>query len=85
MLLSHLSPETITQINLEDEEDEYDDLHGATDVCLSRQCQATISGARCPQLLQLSWRVSAEISFVSIVYIAFINCQLGMKKVTALN
>ncbi|XP_026212136.1 shootin-1 [Anabas testudineus] len=43
MLLSHLSPETITQINLEDEEEEYSDIHAAREVCLSLQCQSTIS------------------------------------------
>ncbi|GLD62689.1 shootin-1, partial [Lates japonicus] len=44
MLLSHLSPETITEINLEDEEEEDgEDLHAASKVCLSPQCHATVS------------------------------------------
>uniref|UniRef100_A0A4W6EBM8 Shootin-1 n=1 Tax=Lates calcarifer TaxID=8187 RepID=A0A4W6EBM8_LATCA len=44
MMLSHLSPETITQINLEDEEEEDgEDLNAASKVCLSPQCHATVS------------------------------------------
>ena len=45
MLLSHLSPETITEISLEDEEEEEE----SEDVCFSRRCQTTISGRRCFQ------------------------------------
>lgn len=44
MLLSHLSPETISEISLEEEEEEEE----GEEVCLSSQCQAKISGARCP-------------------------------------
>ncbi|XP_067331882.1 shootin-1 [Channa argus] len=43
MLLSHLSPETLTDINLEEEEDG-EDLHAAREVCLSSQ--STISELR---------------------------------------
>ncbi|XP_041803065.1 shootin-1 [Chelmon rostratus] len=44
MLLSHLSPETITEINLEDEEEEEsEELHAPSDVCLDPQYQTTIS------------------------------------------
>nr|XP_020463187.1 shootin-1-like [Monopterus albus] len=44
MLMCHLSPETITKINLEVEEEEYDeDLHAASKVCLSPQCQTALS------------------------------------------
>ncbi|XP_051279915.1 shootin-1 isoform X2 [Dicentrarchus labrax] len=45
MLLSHISPETITEINLEDEEDEEEseELQVASNVCLSSQCQTIIS------------------------------------------
>uniref|UniRef100_UPI0037E72897 shootin-1 n=1 Tax=Semicossyphus pulcher TaxID=241346 RepID=UPI0037E72897 len=57
MLLSHLSPETITKISLEDEEkdeeedeeeeeeeeEEGEELHGSSNVCLSPQCQNIIS------------------------------------------
>ncbi|XP_059179896.1 shootin-1 [Centropristis striata] len=43
MLLSHLSPETITEINLDDEEEESEELHVATNVCVSPQCQTIIS------------------------------------------
>ncbi|KAM6998099.1 LOW QUALITY PROTEIN: shootin-1 [Tautogolabrus adspersus] len=42
MLLSHLSPETITEINLEDEEEEESE-ELASKVCLSPQCQTLIS------------------------------------------
>ncbi|XP_035519756.1 shootin-1-like [Morone saxatilis] len=46
MLLSHISPETITEINLEDEEDEEEseEIQVASKVCLSSQCQTIISG-----------------------------------------
>lgn len=55
MMLSHLSPETITQINLEDEEEEDgEDLNAASKVCLSPQCHATVSGTWCLQLLQVT-------------------------------
>uniref|UniRef100_A0A3B4VHD4 Shootin-1 n=1 Tax=Seriola dumerili TaxID=41447 RepID=A0A3B4VHD4_SERDU len=44
MLLSHLSPDTITDINLDDEEEEDgEDLDATSKVCLSPQCQTTIS------------------------------------------
>ncbi|XP_044070140.1 shootin-1 isoform X2 [Siniperca chuatsi] len=49
MLLSHLSPETITEINLEDEEEEEEEeeeskaLHAASKICLSPKCQTTTS------------------------------------------
>ncbi|XP_041645979.1 shootin-1 [Cheilinus undulatus] len=45
MLLSHLGPEIITEINLEDEEDEEEkgELHESNKVCLSPQCQTIIS------------------------------------------
>ncbi|XP_019943879.2 shootin-1 [Paralichthys olivaceus] len=45
MLLSHISPSTIAQISLEDEEEEEDgeDLNAVSMVCLSAQCQSTIS------------------------------------------
>ncbi|XP_070771942.1 shootin-1 isoform X2 [Enoplosus armatus] len=42
ILLSHLSPETVTEINLEDEEEE-SNLNAASKVCLFPQCQTTIS------------------------------------------
>lgn len=50
MLLSHLSPETITEINLDDEEEESEEIHAASTVCLSPQCKTTISGTVCLQL-----------------------------------
>ncbi|XP_029926552.1 shootin-1 [Myripristis murdjan] len=43
LLLSHLGPETIAEINLEDEDEEEEDQHAASKVCLSAQCQSTIS------------------------------------------
>ncbi|XP_037639313.1 shootin-1 isoform X1 [Sebastes umbrosus] len=50
MLLPHLSPETITEINLEvdeeeeeEEEEESEELHAASKVCLSPQSQTTFS------------------------------------------
>ncbi|XP_039995588.1 shootin-1 [Xiphias gladius] len=44
MLLSHLSPKTIEELNLEDEvEEDGEDLNAASKVCLSPQCQTTIS------------------------------------------
>ncbi|KAM7408093.1 hypothetical protein PAMA_001986 [Pampus argenteus] len=45
MLLSHLSPETISEINLEDEEEEEEGevQHVSSKDCLSPQCQTTIS------------------------------------------
>uniref|UniRef100_A0A3P8RZ83 Shootin-1 n=1 Tax=Amphiprion percula TaxID=161767 RepID=A0A3P8RZ83_AMPPE len=43
LLLSHLSPETITEINLEDEEEESGDFHAAVNVCVSPECHNTIS------------------------------------------
>ncbi|XP_040906080.1 shootin-1 [Toxotes jaculatrix] len=49
MLLSHLSPETLSEISLEDEEEEEEEggggegLNAASKACLSPQCQATIS------------------------------------------
>ncbi|TNN30586.1 hypothetical protein EYF80_059263 [Liparis tanakae] len=50
MPLAHLSPETITEINLDDDEDDDDEeegeeLHAASDVCLSPLSQPTVSGA----------------------------------------
>lgn len=48
MLLSHLNPDTITKIHFEDEdeEDHGEDLNGASKMCISPQCQTTISGIR---------------------------------------
>uniref|UniRef100_A0A3Q3GSX9 Shootin-1 n=1 Tax=Labrus bergylta TaxID=56723 RepID=A0A3Q3GSX9_9LABR len=48
MLLSHLSPETITEINLEDEKDEEEEEESdeLAKVCLSPQCPSIISGTR---------------------------------------
>lgn len=47
MLLSHLTADTITKINLDDEEEEYgEDLQEARGVCLSPLCKTTISGIR---------------------------------------
>ncbi|KAM6922457.1 shootin-1 [Lycodopsis pacificus] len=43
MLLPHLSPEIITEINLDDEEEESEELHAASHFCLSPLCQTTIS------------------------------------------
>ncbi|KAM4614631.1 shootin-1 isoform 2-T2 [Polymixia lowei] len=43
LLLSHLGPETIAEIKLEDDEEEDEDLQAASKVCQSTQCQATIS------------------------------------------
>ncbi|XP_026164952.1 shootin-1 isoform X2 [Mastacembelus armatus] len=44
ILLSHLSPETIKKINLDDEEEENDeDINAASKVCFSTYCQTTIS------------------------------------------
>ncbi|XP_029306027.1 shootin-1 [Cottoperca gobio] len=44
MMLPHLSPETITEINLKDEEEEEsEEIHAASMVCPSPQCQNTIS------------------------------------------
>ncbi|XP_034537632.1 shootin-1 isoform X2 [Notolabrus celidotus] len=43
MLLSHLSPETITEINLQDEEEVEEEPHGSKEVCLSPPCLTTIS------------------------------------------
>ncbi|KAG7229854.1 hypothetical protein INR49_012404, partial [Caranx melampygus] len=52
MLLSHLSPDTITEISLEDEDEEGDgeDLDAASKVCTSPQCQTTISVSSCCEL-----------------------------------
>ncbi|XP_054455586.1 shootin-1 isoform X2 [Anoplopoma fimbria] len=48
MLLPYLSPETVTEINLDDEEEEEsEELHATSKVCLSPQCQTTISELQC--------------------------------------
>lgn len=47
MLLSHLSPGAIAEINLEDDEEEIEELHAASKVCLSSQCQTAITGTNC--------------------------------------
>ncbi|XP_030581116.1 shootin-1 [Archocentrus centrarchus] len=43
MLLSHISPETIEEINLNDEAEESEDLDASSNICLSPQCHTTIS------------------------------------------
>ncbi|XP_031728969.1 shootin-1 isoform X1 [Anarrhichthys ocellatus] len=43
MLLPHLSPEIITEINLDEEEEGSEELHAASHFCLSPLCQTTIS------------------------------------------
>ena len=45
LLLSHLGPETIAEISLDEEDDEGgSDVQEASMVCFSTQCQATILG-----------------------------------------
>uniref|UniRef100_A0A3P9BAL7 Shootin-1 n=1 Tax=Maylandia zebra TaxID=106582 RepID=A0A3P9BAL7_9CICH len=44
MLLSHISPETIADIDLNDEAEESEDLHASSHDCLSPQCCTSISG-----------------------------------------
>ncbi|KAM4590980.1 shootin-1 [Odontesthes bonariensis] len=46
MLLSHLSPETITEISLVDDEEESEDPQAASEVCLSPYCHTLISELR---------------------------------------
>ncbi|XP_039477453.1 shootin-1 isoform X3 [Oreochromis aureus] len=43
MLLSHISPETIADIDLNDEAEESEDLHASSQDCLSPQCCTSIS------------------------------------------
>ncbi|KAM3605582.1 uncharacterized protein V6R79_001398 [Siganus canaliculatus] len=43
MLLSHINPETVTSINLGDEEDDENEELPSGQVCLSAQCQTSIS------------------------------------------
>ncbi|XP_042074646.1 shootin-1 isoform X1 [Haplochromis burtoni] len=43
MLLSHISPETIADIDLNDEAEESEDLHASSHDCLSPQCCTSIS------------------------------------------
>lgn len=44
MLLSHISPETIADIDLNDEAEESEDLHASSHDCLSPQCCTSTSG-----------------------------------------
>lgn len=46
MMMSHLSPETITEINLTDDEDEGEDQGSASRACLSPISNTLISGTR---------------------------------------
>ncbi|XP_061545383.1 shootin-1 isoform X3 [Phycodurus eques] len=43
MLMSRLSPETVGEINLEDEDEEGDELNAASQDCLSTTCQDKVS------------------------------------------
>ena len=46
LLLAHLGPDTITEIHLQEEEEqkEEEDLQGADQECLLTKCQTTITG-----------------------------------------
>lgn len=67
LLLSHLSPETITEINLEDEEEEECKvLQEASNFCLSLQCRATISELQNTLELTLKEKRQAEADLEAV-------------------
>lgn len=72
LLFSHLSPETIAKISLEDDQEEEEEGEDpGSKVCVSVQCQATISGTRSfrcqPPSLPSSchWDMSYTVPFAS--------------------
>ncbi|XP_035461195.2 shootin-1 isoform X2 [Scophthalmus maximus] len=71
MLLSHLSPNAIAEINLEDDEEEEEeedgkDLNVASKVCLSPQCHTTISELQSKLELTLKEKRQAETDLEAI-------------------
>ncbi|XP_042358591.1 shootin-1 isoform X2 [Plectropomus leopardus] len=61
MLLPLLSPESISEINIEDEEEEGEELNSAREKCVSLQCQTTISELQNKLELTLKEKCQAAI------------------------